>query len=126
MGEAKRRKQLDPEFGTKETKVYISDRATNPQSAHSFLCQENDGDSFLLVDVTMSRQVSSDGLKPIEDGDLQLLTVAIGSPVPSVGCTVWAKCDADLKEGEIYTGYFDFDPRHSLKMGRMPKFTVDG
>lgn len=115
---------LKDDDDNKRQEVYTGDRATNQQSAHQFLCQENDGDSFLLVDVTMSRQVSSSGLKPIQDGDSQLLTVAIGSPVPSVGCTAWAECDTDLKEGETYTGYFDFDPRHSLKMCRMPKFTV--
>lgn len=117
MGEAKRRKQQDPSFGSSVPKDDYNIRQFMVETVEPGSINDP---RFELRDLEYSQWNKTNGF-PKENFFARELGVSV-ELLLGLGEKVWCKCKSELKEGEIVTGYLSEDPKKAAKNMRFPEF----
>jgi hypothetical protein len=83
---------------------------------------DNSDNTVCLINTSMKKRNQKRGLLSATSSDEQLISQI--AALPLVGTTAWCKPDAQLKNNTFVRGTFEFDPKKSEKIGRVPCFTV--
>ncbi len=112
MGEAKRRKQNDPNWG----KSFLSD------TRNIFRVDEIDGSTVQVTNLELSAKGL--GRMPKSLKDIQVHRALMDLVVKNSGSQCWCKTDEKLKIGDVVYGEFDFHPKDSFEKLVFPTLKV--
>lgn len=129
MGEAKRRKNQDPTFGTKKRQPRTNDfsKYANLPTIRVYECLEKykENNTYKLNDVTMFDAAISYGITPwiVDETNLAEFMAKLAANEQVLGTTVYAQTLKPLEIGKKYRGVvLDYNP--GIFSSNFPRFRI--